>query len=288
MTLSEFQNFITPFLTYLQSTKNRAAHTQRAYRADLHELLHFWEHKESQEKRTFDLSLVLMRYMQNIAHKQFTATTIARKCSCFNSFEKFMHQVHGRELNLTLIRPVIQHKLPELLTFEEIQYLIETMPLSELALQRPYRDRAIFQLLYATGMLTSEIIQLRLEHINLSENTLLIQSPTKNRSLTFNHLTAQKLTDYVTHERKKPTTPHEYFFLNHRDEPLTTRSIQRICRAFSKKLSRSLMITPFLLRYSGASHLLTQGKSISELNEILGHRCMVSTQRYFQIFEHKA
>jgi site-specific recombinase XerD len=286
MTLQEFQEYIDPFLTYLHCTKNISEHTQRAYSTDLQELIHFWQKKlATSQQKQFIINEIISDYLKHLLHQKRTATTIARKCSSFNSFEKFIKKAHQRDLNLKLVRPPVKHLIPQFLTVEEIHYLLERMSHDDLHVHRPYRDKAIFQLLYATGMLSSEIIQLQWSHVNISERTLHVVMAHKQRNVSFSEKTAQKLEDYVAKERKKMSSADEYFFLNYHDEPLTTRSIQRICSRFSKGLSRKISITPFILRYSCAHHLLSQGKTMQELQEILGHRCSVSTERYFKVFK---
>jgi site-specific recombinase XerD len=283
MILNEFEKYIPLFLSYLQCTKNISLHTKRAYKNDLEEFVDFLKKIEKQEKTSDTFAILLKRYIKYLTFEKKTNTTIARKCSSFNSFEKFM-KTQGIELNLHINRPTPEITFPHILTVEEVYYLLHQMPLDLLNSQRPLRDKAVFNLLYATGLLSSEIIQLHLSQVDIPNQTLFIESA-KKRTIKFNDKTREQLQNYLTFERKKPAATIEYFFLNYRDQPLTTRSIQRICNAFSKGLTRNIVITPFILRYSYAYHQIMQGISFQDLKEMLGHRCSISTERYLNFIK---
>ncbi len=281
MTHIEFTNEINPFLQTIRVERNISTHTSRAYQSDLEHVAVFWKDIMDRESITLSFKTVLERYFISLYHKKISKPSIARKISCLKSFERYLKRVRQIELSLTLARPRIDKKLPTVLTLDEVFFLLDKVTLTHQETQFPYRDKAILEMLYATGIRCSELVNIQLKDIEPIEQTIRIMGKgKKERLVIFGSECKKKLDLYITHERIKPVSRNEFLFLNYKNEPLTTRSIQRICALFSSFLETKKQITPHVLRHSFATHLLQQGADLKSVQELLGHATIASTERY--------
>jgi len=283
MTRVEYLQKITPFLTHLKIEKNVSKHTCRAYQSDLNHLNTFWLSLEKREPQEYTLRTTVERYLVALYHKKISKSSIARKMSCFKTFERFLLK-QNIALNLTLTRPRVDKKLPSFLSIDEITYLLDSVKNETMPTQRPYRDKAIFELLYATGIRCSELTTIRMSDLSLESKQIRIHGKgKKERIVIFGTKAHEKLMAYLAHERALSLNPTEYLFLNYRNEPLTTRSIQRICSMFGTLLAQPRTITPHMLRHSCATHLLNQGADLRFVQELLGHATLASTEKYTHV-----
>lgn len=266
MTYAEFNFYREQFIVYLRN-QNKSAHTIRAYKADLEALALFWANTDQHLpfKRTAYL------YIEScIRQKTIDKKTIARKISCLHGFEKCM-ALQGIHIDLALHRPHIQEEAPSFLSIAEITHLCDHVTELQLPTQHPHRDKAILELLYATGIQPSQLVSITFSRLKLSERKLMVMHAKKGeRIVLFGSKAAEQLELYLQFERGPHHSAQEHLFLNHRQTPLTTRSIQKICNMFSTFLSRKCTITPSLLRHSCAMHLLQQGADPELVRELLG------------------
>ena len=144
------------------------------------------------------------------------------------------------------------------------------------------RNRAIFELIYASGMRVSECISIKNNQINFETNELLITGKgNKERYTYFGQKANFYLTLYLHNARPVlKTNNNNHLFLNHRGNPLTSRSIQRICKSITKKLNLGNTITPHTLRHSFATDLYEGGADLRTIQILLGHENLSTTQRY--------
>jgi site-specific recombinase XerD len=288
MNITEFNNKISDFLHHVRTEKNLSNHTCRAYAADLQQFSSFWQ----QQNPEASIKQALNHFKKYLLQQKTGTSTIARKFSCFNSYEKFIKQL-GIKIELGLVRPHVPMPIPETLTMQEINFLLDEIPFEELPTQFPHRDKAILELLYATGIRCSEIISIRLADLDIQTKSIIIQAQRKQpRVVFFSQKAKEQLTAYIEQERmhneehNNAANPHEYLFLNYRHQPLTVRSIQRICNMFgtflTEKNGSSKVITPQLLRHSFASHLLQQGTSPKTVQKLLGFTTSISVEKYIR------
>lgn len=284
--MQEMQNLIerkNDFITYLKVEKNLSDHTIRAYESDLKQFFLFWNHLPESDKNQLSTRQIIERYLVNLFHKKIDKSTIARKFSCFKSFEKFLKGC-GIELKLKLQRPRLDKKLPIYLSVDEVFYLLDTIPLEQLPTKRPGRDKAIFELLYATGIRCSELVSISFKDLDMAHKTIRIMGKgKKERMVLFGQKAHDQLQYYFVHERPKPAHPDEKIFLNNRDQALTTRTVQRIFEMFRAFLKFERPITPHKIRHSFATHLLNQGVDLRMVQELLGHKSLSSTEKYTHV-----
>lgn len=283
MQFKEFQEKKSEFLAYIDVEKNLAANTLRAYQIDLAQLEKFWKSVLTRDKVDLGFRTTLERFFVSLYHKKIDKSSIARKISCFQSFEKFL-QKSGIDVALHLARPRLDKKLPIYLSIDEIFYLLDTIKPEDLPTQSPYRDKAIFELLYATGIRCSELVAIRLINIDFHNKTIKIKGKgRKERYALFGQKAHDMLMQYVSHERPRIESCDEFLFLNFRYKPLTTRSIQRIITMFKSFLKIKRALTPHKLRHSFATHLLNQGVDLRIVQELLGHKTLASTEKYTHV-----
>lgn len=267
------------FIVHLRNNAGRSAHTCRAYKADLVAFLTFWRTKDTETPETpLPFKKVFPLYKKKLSGDRTPASTLARKISCLNTFLTFLDP----ENSITLTRPPVQLKKPQTISLNELVRLLEEIPDAELPTTMPHRDKCIIELLYATGIKSSELAYLRFVDLNQEERTLIIRSTKKKpRTVFFGPKAGMQLAHYLSHERPAPVQAEEYLLLNWRGQPLTPRSIQRICGAFGTLL-KDKQLTPQILRNSFARHLLEQGTSIATVQQLLGHSTRISTERYLR------
>lgn len=283
MNVQEFIEKKDEFLIYLNVEKNLASNTYRAYESDLSQFVSFWQDLPGQEQKTLAMRQVIERYLVSLFYKKIDKSTIARKFSCFKSFERFLH-TQGIVLGLKLKRPRLDKKLPIYLSIDEIFHLLDTIKDAELTTKHPIRDKAIFELLYATGIRCSELISVRLKDIDMQAKTIrILGKGNKERIVLFGTKAQDKIKQYIDQERPKTHSFDEHLFLNHRGDQLTSRSIQRIFEMFRKFLHMERCITPHKIRHSFATHLLNQGADLRIVQELLGHKTLASTEKYTHV-----
>ena len=271
------------FLTFLKVEKNLSEHTLRAYESDLKQFFEFWGHLPEQDKKHLVPRQIIERYLVNLFHKKIDKSTIARKFSCFKSFERFL-KTQGIILKLKLQRPRLDKKLPVYLSVDEVFYLLDTITDDQLPTKKPARDKAIFELLYATGIRCSELVAIKFKDLDMENKTIrIIGKGKKERIVLFGQKAQSKLSHYIHNERPKAANPREQIFLNNRDEPLTTRTVQRIFEMFRSFLKFERRITPHKIRHSFATHLLNQGVDLRTVQELLGHKTLASTEKYTHV-----
>ena len=291
--METFQSYIKPFVNYLKVERNLSAHTCRAYESDLEQLVDFWKStvkktqplaKISAQKETSTLQEVVEGFFIALYHKKLDKPSVARKMSCLRSYEKFLERHHTLELNIKLTRPRLDKKVPSYLSIEEITHLLDKTTLEELGSQFPIRDKAILELLYATGIRCSELVSIKVRDLNFGEKSILIRGKgDKERVVLFGQACEKRLLQYLTHERCAIKHGAEPLFLNYRYQALTTRSVQRICGTFKNFLPIKRPLTPHKLRHSFATHLLSQGADLRTVQELLGHATIASTEKYTHI-----
>lgn len=283
MKRKEFGDKVIEFITHLEVERNLSSNTLRAYRADLKQFLLFWEEQERLKVENSGLRQVIERYLVSLFYKKIDKSSIARKFSCFKSFEKFLKS-YGVDLKLKLTRPRLDKKLPVYLSVDEIFHLLDNIKDEDLPSRKPIRDKTILEMLYATGMRCSELVSIRMGDIDMENKTIRICGKgSKERIVLFGSKAKNKLTDYLVKERQQVHDASEKLFLNNRGTALTSRSIQRIIEMFRQFLKIDRPITPHKIRHSFATHMLNQGVDLRVVQELLGHKTLSSTEKYTHV-----
>ena len=283
MTIVDFKEKKEAFLTHLKIERNMSAHTLRAYNSDLESFIAFWKTLPQDESHHLSLRQIIERYLVSLYYKKNDSSTIARKYSCFTSFTRYLKK-HNIHIDLQLKRPRIQKKLPVFLSIDEITQALDKVQDHELPSKYPIRDKAIFELLYATGIRCSELVTIRWSDINMKEKTIrIVGKGNKERIALFGSKAKEKLNLYILKERVPILSPNDPLFISNHGKAFTTRSIQRIIEMFRRVLNINKHVSPHKLRHSFATHLLNKGVDLRVVQELLGHSSLTSTEKYTHV-----
>ncbi len=283
MTIIEFQKYSDDFLTYIEIEKNLSKNTCRSYNSDFKSFITFWNTINCTEKKDFTFTQIIERYFIQLFNKKIDKNSVARKISCFTSLKRFLKSI---EVNLpfNIQRPRTDKKLPTYLSVDEIFFLLDEVKNEDLPTQRPFRDKAIFEVLYATGIRCSELCNISIGNIDFTNKIIRIMGKgRKERIALFGSKAHSKIIEYLKYERPKAHSSSEKLFVNCRNEPLDPRSIQRIIGMFGTFLPIKKILTPHKIRHSFATHLLNAGVDLRSVQELLGHQSLSSTEKYTHI-----
>ena len=287
MNRTVFSEHLTNWLTFLEVEKNVSSHTLLAYQRDMGQLTTFWAKLETQEPQVpHPFDGIIRRYIMVLFYKKAAASTLARKLSCIRSFQKFLAG-QGISFTFNVKAPRQEKKLPVVLSVDEIFYLLDSVKSEDLPTKYPYRDKAIFELLYASGIRCSELVNLKTTDVDVANKSLRVMGKgRKMRIALFGDRAKKALEQYVHVERGvlSKGQDNEYVFLNGTNgNCITTRSVQRILEMFRKLLKIERKLTPHKLRHSFATHLLNQGVDLRVIKELLGHETMATTEIYTHV-----
>lgn len=286
MTLKQFREKMVDFLAFLELSRNLSAHTVRAYRSDLEQLATFWATcNKAEPGELTSLNTVVRKFGTLLFyHKKLSNTSLVRKLSTLRTFRSFIAR-EGLQFELNFQSPRIKRRLPSILSIEEINYLLDDVKDSELPTPFPIRDKAVFELLYATGMRCSELTNVQIEDIDFGQQTIRIWGKgRRERVVLFGEKAAWRLEEYINKERVRVAKQSvSELFLNYTGQKLTTRSVQRILEMFRDCLKTERTLTPHTLRHSFATHLLSRGADLRTVQELLGHRSLAATEIYTHV-----
>ncbi|RKY39136.1 MAG: tyrosine recombinase XerC [Candidatus Omnitrophota bacterium] len=271
---------IMKFLSYLEAEKNASPHTLRNYHIDLKEFYRFVQRRYSLSTIT---PFVIREWLVCLSKKNYSNATIARKLACLRSFFKYMKQINRCVLNpmVGICNPRQEKKLPAFLSVDEVLQLI-TAPLSEKDKLIAVRDYAILMLLYVSGMRVGEMVELNREDVDLLSAYVQIKKAKgkRFRLVPINKKTSEAIREYLL---KRGEVKEKKLFLSKRGHPLCARDIQRIVDKYIRKIGIQKKVSPHSLRHSFATHLLDRGAELKDVQELLGHKSIATTQIYTHI-----
>jgi integrase/recombinase XerC len=287
---SELERQIALYLDDLARAGN-SAHSIRAYESDLRQFLAYLSPPElaPPEPQAIDL-LLLREWLASLYGDQLAAVTLRRKLAAVRGLFRFMRREGVVPLNVArLVRtPKAPQKLPEVMSTEQVNVLLDDVAAGKLERPFPARDRALFELLYGCGIRVSELAGLNLEDIDRSDGWLRVRGKgRKERQVPLPGKAAESLERYLA-ERPVVTSvsgPREEraVFLNHRNARLTTRGIGGIVKLYATYLAGDPSIHPHSFRHAYATHLLADGADLRAIQELLGHARLSTTQKYTQV-----
>lgn len=277
------------FLNYLVKEKRRSKNTLDAYHNDLSQLTEYvvsLGEKESPGYVANELSEEhLTAYMLNLKEKGYAVSTVARKIAAARTFLKFMSDrgIVKKDLALKLSAPKVNKLHPEALTVSEVQRLLsETGRLPAIDAKR---DRAMLELLYATGLLASELMSLNLTDIDLIGSRITVTNQRgKSRIIPLDKRITGIIREYIETVRMKLLTndKEKALFLNQRGDRLTRQGFWQIVQGYADSAGLSAKVTPRTIRHSFAVHRLNSGADLQSIQEVLGHAHISTTKAYKQ------
>jgi integrase/recombinase XerC len=282
--MSELATQIDRYLAELVRRGN-SAHTVDAYSADLREFLHYLSPPEMEPPAPGALDLLILReWLASLYSQGLTAVTIRRKLAAIRGLFRFMLCEGIVAVNVgRLVRtPKAPQKLPEVMSPDQVNALIDGVSASQLERPHPVRDRALFELLYGCGVRVSELAGLNLHDLDRSERWIRVRGKgRKERQVPMPGKAAEALERYLA---ERPVVRDEpAVFLNHRGGRLTDRGMRGIVKFYATLVSGDPSIHPHSFRHAYATHLLADGADLRAIQELLGHARLSTTQKYTQV-----
>ena len=277
---------IDSFLTYLVVEKGFSENTVAAYRNDLHQLASFVEEEAANNGFTpswanFSRQGVLS-YLLNLKQRNYAATTVARKVAAAKSFFSFMVAEGNMKDNpiQNVSSPKVGKSLPKPISVSQVRSLLEQP--SKLSTSEAKRDRAMLELLYASGMRVSELVSLNLDDVDTEGGYVrCFGKGHKERIIPIYRQAALLVVEYLTEARPRLaySDTERALFLNRRGDRLTRQGFWQILKGYAKSAGLE-DITPHTLRHSFATHMLSGGADLRSVQELLGHANISTTQVY--------
>jgi len=272
------------FKSYIQLEKNYSEHTVREYESDL---LYFFDFLEAEGISSLhDVEYIHARlFVTKLYDESLSRTSISRKISAIRSFFKFGNREFGLKEDAfrSLYHPKKEERLPHFFYEEELQELFQaTQGDDSMAL----RNRAILELLYATGIRVSELTSIEQKDLDMRLGIVRVMGKgRKERYVPFGQFAQDALEHYMGEARPRllKQSDHNFVFTNMRGQPLTPRGVRYILTDLVKKASLHTKIYPHMLRHTFATHLLNNGADMRTVQELLGHSHLSSTQVYTHV-----
>ena len=287
------QDQIEAFLTSLRDEKGYSNNTIVAYRNDLGQFTRYLTGTEGASSWSRVAKDHLVRYVDCLRNQhEYASATVARKVAATKSF--FRHLVEKETLaedpSATLDSPKVRKYLPTSISEQEVGRLLRA-PI-EHGTVRAIRDCALLELLYATGMRVSEVVALDVEHVNLEDGLVHCVSKAgkaRERTIPMYPRAAEALGNYLGDSRGKlqREDDQQALFLNHRGGRLTRQGLWLIIKKYVQEVGIETPVTPHTLRHSFATHLLNGGADVREVQGLLGHANVSTTQVYAQLSQER-
>lgn len=284
---------IQNYKKYLKEKKNFSQNTINAYIKDIISLNQFILDNKNLDKLTKINYQTIRSYIFNLIQKKYNDRTIARKISSFRSFYRYLiHEGYLENNPAEYIQiPRTKKKLPDFLFFEEVLKLINSIPINT---PIGIRDRAIFELLYGTGIRVTELSNLDNDDINMSDETVKIFGKgSKERILPLSQPVKNALQNYIRIRDQIPkkkcykAMSTSALFISCFGKRLTARSIRMIINKNMQLAWLNKKISPHIFRHTFATHLLDGGADLRSVQELLGHESLSTTQIYTHITKNK-
>lgn len=282
------EKYISNYLNYLTVEKGLANNTREAYGRDLRQFTGF----VAQQKLT-DISQLhknqIMAYLLSLQKTGKVPATIARHLAALKGFFRFLvnEGFITKDPALNLESPKLRKKLPHILSNAEVNILLDQPNGGQVA---GARDKAMLEVIYATGVRVSELCSLNVQDLNLELGFLrCIGKGSKERIVPLGRMAITAVTAYLQLGRvkllKKPA--EEAMFLNHHGRRLTRQGFWKIIKKYTKEAGIQKEITPHTIRHSFATHLLENGADLRAVQEMLGHADITTTQIYTHLTKNK-
>ena len=271
---------INAFITYLHNVKNTSNNTELSYKRDLEKVKQFMASRgivEAKDVSAKDLS----DYVKYLEDNRFAAATVSRNIASLKAFYHFMVEegLVAEDISEKLKAPKIEKKLPSIMSPDEVVRLLE-QPSGDSP--KEIRDKAMLELLYATGIRVTELITLKVSDVNMQMNFILCKDRNKERIIPFGAAAKNALARYLdgTREAMLENKSSDVLFANCSGQPMSRQGFWKLIKYYAKRADIKADITPHTLRHSFAAHLVENGADLRSVQEMLGHSDISTTQIY--------
>lgn len=278
---------ISDFRSYLKDVKKSSNNTLEAYTRDINQFVHYCENNNISAFKDINNKFI-RTYLDYLTFNGKSESTKTRTIATLRCFFKFLQSsgVISENPTDTMKNPRATKKMPDILDSKEIMQLLSQPDSSD---YKGMRDKAMLELLYATGIRVSELIELKVTDINLQIGILHIHKAKRERIIPIYPAAVKHISEYITNARPVLTqsTDEDLLFTNMYGQAMSRQGFWKIIKYYSEKVGIKKEITPHTLRHSFAAHLLENGAQLSDIKEMLGHADISSTQIYAQMLKNK-
>ena len=277
------KDYCADFSNYLIHTKAVSMNTLDSYVRDVEHFLSFLKQEGRDSPASVDVDF-MKHYVENLTEMKKTNSTITRNIAsirCFYQYLIISNQAKENPAKAVKIEKT-QKKLPQILSGKEIELLLEQPDVKEL---KGCRDKAMLELLYATGIRVSELVDLNVQDINLHTEMLCCNKGKSERMIPVYSTAISMVSDYILRARSLIITPDggQALFTNLNGRRLTRQGFWKIVKGYAEQAGIVKEITPHTLRHSFALHLLENGAELKDIQLMLGHADISSTQVYVHL-----
>ncbi len=270
---------IEEFISYLHNVKRTSNNTQMSYRRDLSKLRSFLTIRGIEEVSQIEAD-DLQEFVRDLEEKKLKAATVSRHIASVKAFYHFLYkeQMVTEDLAENLHAPKVEKRIPGILSVDEANSLLE-QPVGDTP--KGMRDKAMLELLYATGMRVSELIALKISDVNQKLGYIVCRDGSKERTIPFGNQAKQALAVYLEcgrHVLLQSNT--DVLFVNCSGQPMSRQGFWKLIKTYARQAGIQTEITPHTLRHSFAVHLVENGADLKSVQEMLGHSDISTTHMY--------
>lgn len=276
------QEILDGFVFSLIGVQEKSKNTILSYKRDISEYLAFLK-----EKGIYDISkterTTVLTYLIHLRNQGRAPATVSRRLASLRSFYLYVIDsgIKMKDPTMNLEAPHVSRKTPSVLTTSEVELLLSQPKCVD---AKGYRDKAMLELLYATGIKVSELVTLKLDDINLKQGYLNCRTKTHERAVPVGKLALAAVNNYIEFARPNMVLDDnvEFLFINCNGMGLSRQGFWKILKHYQKLAGIEKEITPYTLRHSFATHLLENGADLKMISQMLGHTDISATQVYSQ------
>ncbi|MBQ7792826.1 MAG: tyrosine-type recombinase/integrase [Clostridia bacterium] len=277
------------FFRFLKETRKMKENTMLSYRRDITAFLEFA--KQSGKETPEDICNIFGDYLDYLQKESKSPATLSRNIASLRCLFRYLISINVLKADPSKGRKYEQNsdsskEYQDLLTTDEVDRLISCTKTEDI---KGYRDCAILETLYATGLKVSEFLNLRVEDLHLLEGYLTVTSDGHTRYVPLYKGALQAIRNYLKKSRKYllsvPKT--DVLFLNQNGQPFSRQGLWKLLKTYAKKAGLTKELTPQLLRQSMAVHLMENGADVTVVQELLGHKNLALTRQYVKNFKPK-
>lgn len=280
------EKLIQDFLEYLHNVKSTSDNTILSYKRDLLKWVDYMgtlgidqiEAVQEEDLHTF------IKYLET---KKFKTSTISRNIASIKAFYHYLYKesLVKEDISQSLHAPKVEKKLPDIMTIEEAVKLVE-QPSGDKP--KELRDRAMLELLYATGIRVSELVRLKQTDINFNLGCVICKEGSKERMIPFGNAAKKTLQRYLEKGRDALLVNYgvEELFVNCSGQAMSRQGFWKIIKYYARMAGIEAEITPHTLRHSFAAHLVENGADLRSVQEMMGHSDIATTQKYARMNHH--
>ena len=269
------------FLNMLKVERNFSDHTLKAYHDDLAQFNQFLE-QELLNLRTFEYKDA-RNYLSYLYSNNLKRTTVSRKISTLRTFYEFWMTQDTSVNNpfIQLVHPKKEQYLPQFFYEEEMEALFNTVSNDA---KKGLRDRVVIELLYATGIRVSELVNIKVMDLDMNlPGVKVLGKGNKERFVPFGEFCRQSIEQYLEKFKPLKSKRHPYLIVNMKGDPITERGIRYLLNDVVKRTAGVTEIHPHKLRHTFATHLLNQGADLRTVQSLLGHVNLSTTGKYTHV-----